>query len=111
MRKSPQSNENYRPVSVLPVLSKVFEKLIPKQLNSCIRSYLSDFLCGYRQGFSTQHVFIKLIESWRQSLDSREYTVAVLMDLPKTFVTINHELLITKLHAYVVLTKNPKKLF
>ena len=70
-KKNPQAKENYRPVSVLPVLSKVFERLMQKQINSFITDYLSDFLCGYRQGFSTQHVLIKLIESWIQSLNSR----------------------------------------
>ena len=99
-KKNPQAKENYRPVSVLPVLSKVFERLMQKQINSFITDYLSDFLCGYRQGFSTQHALIKLIESWRQSLDSRGYSGAVLMDLSKAFDTINHELLIAKLHAY-----------
>ena len=62
--------------------------------------YLSEFLCGYRQGFNTQHALIKLIESWRQSLDSRGYRGAVLIDLSKTFKTINHELLIAKLQTY-----------
>ena len=71
-----------------------------KKINSFITDYLSDFLCGYRPGFSTQHALIKLIESWRQILDSRGYSGADLMDLAKEFDTINHELLITKLHAY-----------
>ena len=71
-----------------------------KQINSFITDYLSDFLCGYRQGYNTQHALIKLIESWRQSLDSRGYSAAVLMDLSKAFHTINHELLIAKLHAH-----------
>ena len=71
-----------------------------KQINSFITDYLSDVLCGYRQGYSTQHAVIKLIESWRESLDSRGYSGAVLMHLLKAFDTINYELLIAKLHAY-----------
>ena len=71
-----------------------------KQINSFITDYLSDFSCGYRQGFGTQHALIKLIESWRQSLGSSGYSGAVLMDLSKAFYTINQELLIAKLHAY-----------
>ena len=71
-----------------------------KQITSFITDYFSDFLCGYRQSFSTQPVLIKLIESWRQSLDSRGYIKAVLMDLSKAFATINHKLLIAKLYAY-----------
>ena len=50
--------------------------------------------------FSTQHALITLIESCRQSLDSRGYSGAVLMDLSKAFDIINHELLTAKLHAY-----------
>ena len=46
------------------------------------------------------HVLIKLIESWRQSLDRRGYSEAVLMHLSKALDTTNHELLIAKLHAY-----------
>ena len=99
-KKNPQAKESYRPVSVLPVFSKVFERLMQKQISSLITDYLSDSLCGYRQGFSTQHALIKLIKSLRQSLDSRRYTGAVLMDLSKASDTINHELLIVKLHAY-----------
>ena len=87
-------------MSVLPVLSKVFERLMQKQMNSFITDYLSDFLCGYRQGYNTQHALIKLTESWRQSLDSRGYSGAALMDLSKAFDTINHELPIAKLHTY-----------
>ena len=71
-----------------------------KQINSFITDYFSDFLCEYRQGYSTQPALIKLIESWRQSLDNRGYSGAVLMDLSKAFGAINHELLIAKLYAY-----------
>ena len=61
-KKNPQAKENYRPVSVLPVLSKVFERLMQKQINSFIKFYLSDFLCGYRKGLSTfRQGFIKSI--------------------------------------------------
>ena len=62
--------------------------------------YLSDFLCCYRQDFSTGHALIKLIENRRQRLDSRGYRGAVLMDLSKAFDTIKHELSMAKLHAY-----------
>ena len=101
-KKDPQAKESYRPMSVLPVLSKVFERLIEKQINSFITDYLSDLLCGYRQSFSPQHALTKLIESWRLSLDSRSYSGTVLMDFSEAFDTINHKLLIANLHA----TKN-----
>ena len=57
-------------------------------------------MCGYRKGFSTQHALIALIEKWKVSLDNKGFAGAILMDLSKAFDTINHELLIAKLHAY-----------
>ena len=82
--KDPQAKENYRPLNVLPMLSKVLEKLMQKQMNSFITDYLSDFLCGYRQGFSTPHALITFLESYRQS-------GSALMNLSKTFDATNHE--------------------
>ena len=61
---------------------------------------LSPFLCGYRKGFSTQTTLVSLIEKWKNCLDNNGYAGAVLMDLSKAFDTINHQLLIAKLHAY-----------
>ena len=92
--------ENYRPVSVRPSVSKVFERIIQKQFSSFIDEFLSPFLCGYRQGFNTQYALLSLIEKWKNTLDNKGYTGAVLMDLSKAFDTINPELLIAKLHAY-----------
>ena len=99
-KNNPLNKENYRPVSVLPIISKVFEKLMQNQINVHIKSFLSPYLCGYRKGFNSQHAFISLIERWRKSLDNKVYGGAVLMDLSKAFDTLNHDLLIAKLHAY-----------
>ena len=89
-----------RPVSVLPIISKVFEILMQNQINLHINSFLSPYLCGYRKGFNSQHALISLIEKWRKSLDNKGYGDAVLMALSKAFDTLNHDLLIAKLHAY-----------
>jgi hypothetical protein len=56
--------ENYRPVSVLPVVSKLFEKIMQKQIISHIENYLSPFLCGFRKGYSPQNTLLSLIEKW-----------------------------------------------
>ena len=55
--------ENYRPVSILPLLSKVFKKLIYEQLSNYIESFLSSILCGFRKAHNTQHTLFKLLHS------------------------------------------------
>ena len=99
-KKDATNVENYRPVSVLPSTSKIFERLMQTQISEYISGKLSPYLCGYRKGYSAQHALISLIEHWRTALDSKGYAGAVLMDLSKAFDCINHDLLIAKLHAY-----------
>ena len=88
--------KNYRPVSVLPIVSNILERLLQKQAISHIEQYLSNFLCGYRQGYSTQTALISMLEKWRNILHSKGYYGAILMDLNKAFDTINYELLLAK---------------
>ena len=99
-KENPLLAKNYRPVSVLPTVTKIFERLMQSQLNEHINQFLSPFLCGYRTGFSSQTALLSLIERWKIMLDNKGYAGAVLMDLSKAFDTINYELLIAKLHAY-----------
>ena len=92
--------KNYRPVSVLNTISKLFEKLINKQFVAYIDQHLSQYLCGYRKGYSTQYALLSLIEQWNKCRDNKGFSAAILMDLSKAFDTINHDLLIAKLHCY-----------
>ena len=55
---------------------------------------------GFRKGISAQQCLITLIETWKKYLDNNESFGALLTDLSKAFGCVNHELLITKLHAY-----------
>ena len=71
------------------------------QINLHIKSFLSPYLCGYRKGFNSQPALISLMERWRKSLDKKGYGGAI--DLSKAFDTVNHDLLIAKLHACMVL--------
>ena len=91
---------NYRPVSVLNVFSKFYERIMKEQITSFINSKLSNFLSAYRKMYSTQHVLIRLIEEWKHNLDKNYVVGAVLMDLSKAFDCIPHDLIIAKLAAY-----------
>ena len=91
---------NYRPVSLLSVFSKVYEKVLKESLVSGMNEYASNYISAYRANYSTQHVLIRLLEEWREHLDNDEKVGAVLMDLSKAFNCIPHNLLIAKLDAY-----------
>ena len=99
-KDDPNKSKNYRPVSVLPVISKSFEKIMHDQISQYINSFLTPYICGYRKGFTIQQALLSLIQKCKIVLDSKGYGGAVLMDLSKVFDTINHDLLIAKLHAY-----------
>ena len=93
--------ENYRPVSLLPVVSKIFERIMLKQMKPFIERFLSKWLCGYRKGYNAQYALVAMMEKLKECLDKKKGIYgAVLMDLSKAFDTINHELLIAKLDAY-----------
>ena len=92
--------KNYRPVSLLPIALKIFERIMQKQVNTYIDMYLSPYLCGCRKGYSSQYALLAMIEPWKLSLDKCGFAGGTLMDLSKAFDTINHQLLIAKLHAY-----------
>ena len=94
------NKKNYRNISLLPVVSKIFEKLMQSQISLYAENFLSPFLCGYRKGYSAQHALLSMLEKWRISLDSGGYGGGVLMDLSKAFDTLDHDLLIAKLYAY-----------
>jgi hypothetical protein len=91
---------NFRPISVLPTVSKLFERIMDKQIVAYITPFLSSLLCGFRKGYSAQHALVRLIEKFKISLDEGGKAGAVLMDLSKAFDCIRHDLLIAKLHAY-----------
>ena len=90
------NKENYRPISILPTISKVFERVIFDQINDFMENKYSDLLCGFRKGFSTQVSLIKLLQKWQQSLDNKEIIETVLIDLSKAYHCILHDLLLAR---------------
>ena len=76
-----QKAKNYRPLSVLPGVSKLLERLMHKQITFYNDQFLPPYMCGYRKGFSTQHALLFLIEKWKTVIDNKGYGGTVLMDL------------------------------
>ena len=95
-----QDKAMYRPVSILVVLDKVFEKCLERQLVQYFNPILSPSLSAYRRGYSCESVLLRLIEDWRFALDKKCVVGAVIMDLSKAFDIIPHNLLLAKLAAY-----------
>ena len=58
---------------------------------------MSQTLCGYIRGYSTQNPLLELIESWKEARDKNGYSADILMDLLKAFGTINHDLLMSEI--------------
>ena len=92
--------ENYRPVSTLPHMSKVFEKILYKQIDTFMTTKFSPYLCGFRKNHNAQYLLLKMIETWKKHLDKGEKIGVILMNLSKAFNTINHSVLLAKLDAY-----------
>ena len=100
-KKDDRTNkENYLPVSLLPIVSKLLERDMYNQVNSYIEKHLSPYLFGFRKGHSTEQCLNIMLEHWKKALDNKKYVGAVLTDLSKAFDCLNHELLIAKLNAY-----------
>ena len=73
--------DNYRPVSILPNLSKVFERCIRNQIAQFFDKILSKYQYGFRKGHSAQHSLIVLLEKWKESVDQMHVFGALLTDL------------------------------
>ena len=92
--------KNFRPVSILPSLSKILEKIIHYQLHPFLSKILDPRLSAYRKGYSCQHVLSRLVEDWKAALENNHHVAAILMDLSKAFDCLPHQLVIAKLRAY-----------
>ena len=94
------NKSNYRPVTVLPALNNVFERLLSAQMGDFYQNILSEYISAYRRHHSCETSLLRLTEDWRRSLDNKEIVAVISMDLSKAFDTIPHALLLAKLKAY-----------
>ena len=64
--------KNYRPVSLLNILTKIYERFLHENLTNYVDTFLSKFISAYRKSCSSNHVLIRLIESWKKFLDQKK---------------------------------------
>ena len=85
-KDDPTNMKNYRPISILPVVSKLFEKLMSYQLNNYMEKYFSKYLCGFRKGHSPQHCLTVMVKKMKECIDNIKGSAAALLtDLSKAF--------------------------
>ena len=66
-KEDPNNKVNYRPISLLPIISKIFERVLFEQTNKFSEKNLSPKLCGFRKDHSTQHDLINLLKNWQKT--------------------------------------------
>ena len=99
-KDEPTDKENYRPVRVLPLLSKVFERLLYDQLSEYLEKYLNALLSCFRKAHSTQHALFKLLQALQEELDKFGFVGTILMDLSKAYDCLPHDLLVAKFEPF-----------
>ena len=95
---------NYRPISILPIVSKVFEKEIFKQFYKHLNDNMlvSKFQSGFRPGHSTITTLLQMCDNWYENMDNGKLTGVVFIDIRKAFDSIDHSILLKKLAYYGV---------
>ena len=99
-KASNNSKESYRPVSILPNISKNYKRCLFKPISNYLENNFFKFHSGFRQGVSAQHSLIPMAEKWKKSLDKEKTFAALLTDLSKAFCYLPHDLIIAKRNAY-----------
>lgn len=97
-----RSMNNYRPIALIPVLSKIFEKVMHKRLVDFLNKYDIFFKdqYGFRKGSSTTLACFNLIKEITESINKKTHIVAIFLDMSKAFDFVSHSILLNKLYNY-----------
>ena len=72
---------NYRSISILPSISKIYERIMFKQMTAFVENKISQYLCGFRKGYNTQHALLRLVDKLNKNLDNNKKIGILMMDL------------------------------
>ena len=89
---------NYRPISLLPILSKILEKIVANQLTDFLENnkLLAENQHGFRPNLSTETALLTVTNKIYENIENRKISLLLLLDLSKAFDSVNHEILIEK---------------
>ena len=101
-RGDPMIFSNYRPVSVLPAFSKIYEWIMYNGLIKFLNDFdiLYDFQFGFRTGYSPNIALIYLVDKIIDSLNNGKFVIGLFLDFQKAFDAVNHEIMLSKLYHY-----------
>ena len=93
---------NYRPISLLSVFNRIFEKMMSNRLKSFFETHnlIFESQYGFREKRSTQHAIIDIVNQIQIKMDQKMYSCGIFIDLHKAFDTVNHSILLRKLEHY-----------
>ncbi|XDV11531.1 hypothetical protein PO909_000447 [Leuciscus waleckii] len=96
------TESNCRPINILPILSKIFEKLLFNQMMQYFVSnnLLSNSQHAYKPGHSTNTALVQMVDQWLTFMDDKKLVGAVLLDFTAAFDVIDHDILLSKLKCY-----------
>ena len=99
---NPQLLDNYRPISTLPIFSKIFEKLIYSRIYDFLvaKNVLYEKQFGFRRNHSTSHAINYSIKYIADKIEQKKHVIGIFLDLSKAFDTICHNKLLVKLESY-----------
>ena len=101
-KDDPEIASNYRPISLLPLFSKLYERLMYRRLYSFLifHKIIYPLQFGFQENHSVEHTLMSMTEVVRSTLHNKKYGCGIFIDLQKAFDTVNHNILLSKLESY-----------